>query len=380
MHRVKRLFFPADARQALRLKRFYMAAFAYLMWAGLSLYCYILGYINLSPGWFAFWIALSLAGNLVIFTLLRSGWNLRWPDPSLTLPQMLLATFWVMLLVALAPRVRGILLLLYMVIFLFGIFRLRRSEYLWLALLALIGYGLIVLRETLRHNGNEPLSLELLQYAVLIVTLVWLAFFGSYVGQLRDTVARRNRELREALRRNRELAIHDDLTGAYNRRHILAVLEQERARATRTGRGFGVCLMDLDHFKDVNDRLGHLAGDEVLREFTRRVLGEIRELDHIGRDGAVEQENFGRYGGEEFLLVLPETGAGGAQTCAERICKRIADEAFNAESGTTAVSVSIGVTVYLDDEPTRDTLARADRALYLAKQNGRGRVEMLLSK
>ncbi|MGH3627221.1 MAG: GGDEF domain-containing protein, partial [Sciscionella sp.] len=332
----------------------------------------------LSPAWFTFCIILTLVGNLVIFVLLRSGINLRWSDPSLTLPQMVLATFWVMLLVALAPRVRGILLLLYVVIFLFGIFRLRRSEYLWLAALALAGYGIVVLHELLSHTRAEPLSLELLQYAVLIVTLIWLAFFGSYVGQLRDTVARRNRELREALRRNRELAIHDDLTGAYNRRHIFAVLEQERTRALRTGRGFGVCLMDIDHFKNINDQHGHLTGDEVLREFTNRVLGEIRELDHIGRDGKPEPETFGRYGGEEFLLVLPETDTSGALVCAERIGRRIASEHFKAGAAQADITVSIGITIYLANEAIRDTLARADRALYQAKQNGRNRVEAIL--
>jgi diguanylate cyclase len=370
--------FPDDARQALRLKRFFMAALSYVLWVGLTLYCYLLGYVNLSLFWFIFFISLALAGNLAIFAVLRSGMNLRWSDPSLTLPQMLVATFWVMLLVALAPRVRGILLLLYVVIFLFGIFRLRRSEYLWLTVLVLLGYGGMVLREIVANVNREPLSLELLQYAVLIVTLIWLAFFGSYVGRLRDTVAKRNRELGEALRRNRELAIHDDLTGTFNRRHILAILEQERSRALRTGRGFGVCLMDIDHFKEINDRHGHLAGDEILREFAERVLGEIRELDRIGRDGVSEHQTFGRYGGEEFLLVLPETDAEGTRICGERIRTRIAIEHFKSETAEANITVSIGITTYCPDEHIRETLARADRALYRAKHNGRNRMESLL--
>ncbi|MGH8369818.1 MAG: GGDEF domain-containing protein, partial [Gammaproteobacteria bacterium] len=304
--------------------------------------------------------------------------NLRWSDPSLTLPQMLLATVWVMILVALAPRVRGILLLLYVVIFLFGIFRLRRSQYLWLTAFALVGYGTIVLREIGTRISTEPLSLELLQFAVLIVTLIWLAFFGSYVGQLRDTVARRNRELREALTRNRELAIRDDLTGVFNRRHILEILEQERARALRTGRGFGLCLMDIDHFKDINDRYGHLAGDEILREFAYRVAGEIRELDRMGRDGKSEQETFGRYGGEEFLLVLPETDAEGTRICGERIRTRIGIEHFKSGAAEANITVSIGITIYHPDENIRETLARADQALYRAKHDGRNRVDLLM--
>ena len=355
-----------------------MAALSYLLWVGLTIYCYLLGYINLAFPWFVLAVGLTLAGNIVFFVLLRSGINLRSSDPSLTLPQMLLATFWVMLLVSFAPRVRGIMLLLYVVIFLFGIFRLRRVQYLWLTAFALLGYGAIVLRETSAHVSMEPLSLELLQFAVLIVTLTWLAFFGSYVGRLRDTLAHRNRELAEALTRNQELATHDDLTGVYNRRHILEILEQERARALRTGRGFGVCLMDIDHFKDINDRHGHLAGDEMLREFANRVAGEIRELDRIGRDGKAEHETFGRYGGEEFLLVLPETDAEGTRICGERIRARIASQHFDVAPSEPSITVSIGVTVYRVDEPIRDTLARADQALYRAKHGGRDRVETIL--
>lgn len=370
--------FPDDAKQALRLKRFFMAALSYVLWLGLTIYCYVLGFIDLSLPMFLFYMGLSWIGNLVFFILLRSGYNLRFSDPSLTLPQMIVATFWVMLLVMLAPEVRGTLLLLYVVIFLFGIFRLRRRQYLGLTGFAIAGYGLVILRNAYTGAHREPLPLELLQYAVLVTTLVWLAFFGSYVGWLRDTVAKRNRELAEALKRNQELATHDDLTGVFNRRHILEILEQERARALRTSRGFGVCLMDIDHFKEINDRYGHLAGDEILHEFADRVAGEIRELDRIGRDGASETETFGRYGGEEFLLVLPETGIQGALICGERIRARIVRQTFQVETAETSVTVSIGVTVYRTDEDIRETLARADRALYQAKHNGRDRVESLI--
>jgi diguanylate cyclase len=370
--------FPDDARQTLRLKRFFMAALSYLLWLGLTVYCYVLGFIELSMPLFLLCIGLSWVINLLFFVLLRSGYNLRFADPSLTMPQMIVATLWVMLLVMLAPEVRGTLLLLYVVIFLFGIFRLRRRQYLGLTGFAIAGYGLIILRNAYTGAHREPLPLELLQYAVLVTTLIWLAFFGSYVGWLRDTVAKRNRELAEALKRNRELAIHDDLTGVFNRRHILEILEQERTRALRTGRGFGVCLMDIDHFKDINDRHGHLAGDEILREFADRVAGEIRELDRMGRDGISEQETFGRYGGEEFLLVLPETDAEGTRICGERIRTRIAIEHFKSETAEADITVSIGITIYRPGEHIRETLARADQALYQAKHNGRNRMESLL--
>ncbi|HEX6549722.1 MAG TPA: GGDEF domain-containing protein, partial [Gammaproteobacteria bacterium] len=122
----------------------------------------------------------------------------------------------------------------------------------------------------------------------------------------------------------------------------------------------------------------HLAGDEMLREFANRVAGEIRELDRIGRDGKAEHETFGRYGGEEFLLVLPETDAEGTRICGERIRARIAGQHFDVAPSEPSITVSIGVTVYRVDEPIRDTLARADQALYRAKHGGRDRVETIL--
>jgi PleD family two-component response regulator len=284
-----------------------------------------------------------------------------------------------MLLMALAPKVRGILLLLYVVVFLFGVFRLRRGEYLGLTTLVLVGYGLVVLHDVYRNDSGIPLPLEALQFVVLAATLLWLAFFGSYVGKLRETVSRRNSELGQLLAKNRRLAIHDDLTGTYNRRHIMQILEQEQLRAQRTGRGFSLCLMDLDHFKAVNDCHGHLGGDEVLRQFAMRVLGEIRTLDRVGRDGELyskaSEENFGRYGGEEFLLVMPETDLDGAHVCVDRIRRKVAETPFPVEGQAVKLTVSCGLAAYRPGEDMRATLARADQALYQAKQAGRDKVK-----
>ena len=378
-------FFPEDAKQRLRIKRFLMAALSYVIWVGLTFYCHQLGLVEVSAR--TFWLAAALTGvcNLIFYALFRSGLNLYWPDPSLTLPQMVVATAWVMLLMALAPKVRGILLLLYVVVFLFGVFRLRRGEYLGLTALVLVGYGLVVLRDVYRNDSGIPLPLEALQYVVLAATLLWLAFFGSYVGKLRETVSRRNAELSQLLVKNRRLAIHDDLTGTYNRRHIMQILDQEQSRAQRTGRGFSLCLMDLDHFKAVNDRHGHLGGDEVLRQFALRVLGEIRMLDRVGRDGEIadhlggnaSEETFGRYGGEEFLLVMPETGLDGAHACVDRIRRKVSEAPFQVGGQAVKLTVSCGLAAHRPGEDTRATLARADQALYQAKQAGRDKVQML---
>ena len=367
---------PEDSKQALRLKRFLMAALAYALWLGLAIYCYFLGLLAVSGAALALVVVLVIATNLAWFMLFRSGFNLRFSDPSLTLPQMVVGAFWAMLMVWATPQVRGSMLLLYTVLYLFGMFRLRRKQYLAFTLLTLVGYGLILIWDMHYRATPGMLRIELLQSGVLLVTLVWLAFFGSYIGRLREKLARRNQELGEALARNRELAIHDDLTGTYNRRYIVQVLEEESVRVRRTGRPFSICLLDLDHFKRINDQHGHLVGDDILRQFAEQVVSEIRAMDRMGRDGA-DQEVFARYGGEEFLLVLPETMAVGARTCAERIRNSIAAAQFTTETGSLSVSVSIGVTEHHSGEHIRDMLKRVDRALYRAKHAGRNRVESL---
>ena len=369
--------FPDDAKQALRLRRFFMAAFSYVIWVGLTFYCWRLGLVEVSEQTFVLAALLTLACNVFFYAVFRSGLNRYWPDPSLTLPQMLVATFWVMLLMALAPKVRGTLLLLYVVVFLFGVFRLNRRQYLGLTAVVLISYGLVLLRDMYLSRTMEPLPLEFMHYVVLAATLIWVAFFGSYVGKLRETVSRRNTELASALARNRELAVHDDLTGTYNRRHIIHLLEQEQFRAQRTSRGFCVCLMDLDHFKQVNDTHGHLGGDEVLRQFAQRVMGEVRMLDRIGREGHDPDGNFARYGGEEFLLVMPETDLAGAHACAERIRQKVSDTVFNTANGPLHITMSCGIADHRPGEDIRATLSRADQALYRAKEAGRDRIETL---
>ena len=159
---------PEDAKQALRFKRFLMAALAYALWLGLAIYCYFLGLLAVSGTALALVMVLVIATNLAWFTLFRSGFNLRFNDPSLTLPQMVVGAFWAMLMVWATPQARGSMLLLYTVLYLFGMFRLRRKQYLAFTLLTLVGYGLILIWDMYYRATPGMLRLELLQYGVLL--------------------------------------------------------------------------------------------------------------------------------------------------------------------------------------------------------------------
>jgi diguanylate cyclase (GGDEF)-like protein len=156
------------------------------------------------------------------------------------------------------------------------------------------------------------------------------------------------------------LATHDSLTNALTRRHMNEACQKELERCRRHGRSMALLIMDLDHFKEVNDTYGHQAGDRVLVNFVAKVNTMLRQPDQLGR-----------FGGEEFVLLLPETSREEAISVADRIRAACA----LADSGPSC-TVSIGITTHQQDTDTVDTLlARADAALYRAKANGRNRVE-----
>lgn len=159
-----------------------------------------------------------------------------------------------------------------------------------------------------------------------------------------------------------QLASHDFLTGALTRRALIEVCEQEMSRCRRQRRATSLLMLDLDHFKAINDRHGHLVGDRVLCDFSAQVNALLRRTD-----------NFGRYGGEEFVVLLPETPLEGALVVAERIRARVADAAVSP-----SCTVSIGATSWHGDDANAITmLARADNALYKAKAGGRNCVKVV---
>jgi diguanylate cyclase (GGDEF)-like protein len=161
------------------------------------------------------------------------------------------------------------------------------------------------------------------------------------------------------------LSITDGLTGLWNRRLFDLRISEELQRAIRFQEPFGLLLVDLDHFKGVNDRYGHQAGDAVLVELARRLTEATREVDVVTR-----------FGGEEFALILPKTPVRGTLRLAEKVREVVAHEPFAAGNASIPVTVSVGAASYPDHGlSAADLLAAADAALYRAKENGRDRVE-----
>jgi diguanylate cyclase (GGDEF)-like protein len=162
----------------------------------------------------------------------------------------------------------------------------------------------------------------------------------------------------------RLLATTDSLTGVLNRRYFFERAQTELERAVRYGSSMSLLILDIDHFKQVNDRFGHQTGDSVLRQLAELAGTSIRSTDLLGR-----------YGGEEFIMLLPETDMESARAVAERMRKEIEEHRFVHDQDSIQITVSVGVSS-LNNPDTKldDLISRADRSLYAAKDAGRNRV------
>lgn len=209
---------------------------------------------------------------------------------------------------------------------------------------------------------NTPTDRLVATFA-FVLTLAQCALVGFYGIFIRSVLYKRSIELKDAYERIEELAELDDLTGSFNRRCIMRLLDDEVIRAQRSKTPCTVALIDLDLFKRINDVYGHPTGDEVLRTFAITIFANIRGID-----------KFGRYGGEEFLLVLPDTPHEMAVKMLDRLRSIVATLDWSAFSDGLTVTMSAGLATLGPHETADAILARADSALYLAKEAGRNRV------
>ena len=351
----------ADPKQALRIRR-------YLMGASVSLVVVFLLAVSYSQGMLELQVlveatAIICALTALLYLVFRSGLNRRFPDPSLTMEQIILATMVMVYVMYQAERMRGVLMIVYLMPFLFGVFRLERMRLLLMVLLALLAYAGMVLFSAYARPGIVDTATEVTLFVVLGTVLPWFAAMGGYIQNLRKRLNESNRELQQALEKVHHLSIHDELTGMYNRRYLTEALHREKARFDRSGSDFSVCLLDIDHFKLINDECGHAAGDAVLQEFARLTQSGLRAGDMCGR-----------FGGEEFMLLLPHTKPERAMVIAERLRLAVEHRDFPGVPASRRITATTGIAAYRAGEDTAQTIERADAALYRGKAQGRNRV------
>ncbi|MDP3686166.1 MAG: diguanylate cyclase [Sulfurimicrobium sp.] len=221
------------------------------------------------------------------------------------------------------------------------------------------------------YSSNERLLvITAAGTSALTIFMALLIAYSIYRVNL-EQAKKENRRLEQMVKERTEeiekLSNTDGLTGLWNRRHLEEMLKQEFQRASRHGHSLTVMLLDLDHFKHVNDTYGHLGGDEVLREAATRVRSALRHTDFVAR-----------YGGEEIVVILIDTPLSCATVVGEKLREAIANNPVNYEGKDILVTTSIGISaIHADDTCPQNILERADIGLYRSKEGGRNRVTVV---
>lgn len=293
----------------------------------------------------------------VAYVRMRQQEERRAGDRQLRLP-IVIGSVVILLLVFYLEPITQIALAPFMFLAMaYGLLTLSRRTALLLCGGILGGYAVVMLAHYLERDDTALLRLEALHFLALALALPAYVLLMGRVRVLHRLLQKTSHEMRSIAESARL-----DVLGCLNRRSILAALEEQKQMADESGIPLCLAVVDLDHFKRVNDELGHLGGDEVLRTFTQLAQQTVRTDDF-----------FGRYGGEEFLLIFPATPLLPSLNSCERIRALVESHQWQ-EPLRGRVTVSIGVTQYVLGESVLEFFSRADTAVYLAKQGGRNQV------
>ena len=294
----------------------------------------------------------------------HSGWSRDCEDPTLFLPQQLYAITVALVAAIAAPQIAFQPLATLFAISAFAFMAPdRRSQLVGAGAAALGGATVIFDMGPALAMPTATLAGQVLTSAVvlgLIARCIWVAaFFRNLQRRLSD----RNKALKAAVEQIDAMANRDELTGLPNRRCIGRLLADELSICDRSQLPLCVALVDIDHFKRINDAWGHLAGDRALQIFASVAAIAMRANDQLGR-----------FGGEEFLLVLPGTRLKDAEAILNRIRERICTHDWSAIDSDLHVTITVGATGYAKGDSVEELIRRADLALYLGKEAGRDRV------
>lgn len=303
----------------------------------------------------------SVITFLAVFALVRSGWSQRFGDPVLTFPHALVSIALCMVAYIQLGENRGNVMILIAQTIVLAMFRLRPMQVLILGVFTILSLGASIVVMTLTNSLSGNGSSVWTHFVVGGSTLLTLSLIGKWVSDIRIRIGRQARELQEAVDTVKQMATTDMLTGALNRRMMTDMAEAELRLIERTGAPMCVALIDIDHFKHVNDHFGHHAGDAVLRGVAQHTQGQIRQVD-----------KFSRWGGEEFLIMLPTIASAEAMIAIERLRQSVETLNFPGYP-QLRITFSAGLAQALPGESLEHLIERADQALYDAKHQGRNR-------
>ena len=308
-------------------------------------------------------IAYAAAGVTVFYLLVRyshrtgiKNWKLAWA-------QGLNGVVFLLLLYAAIESVHGTILMGIPLVLVFCAFPLRPGQTLWLSVCAIAGLGLTCALLVAYDPVAFPARLEAVRFLLTSVAITAVTIISRDLHRLRMRVEERTEELLRAMAKIELLATTDELTSLSNRRHMHELLDIEERRQQQQYRATCIALIDVDHFKQINDRYGHEGGDNALRTLAHAARGMLRAGDTLAR-----------WGGEEFLLLMPDTVLRDGCCVMERMLAAVRTmPLIDAEPGFR-LTFSAGVVESKANERIADAIRRADMALYRAKEQGRDRI------
>ncbi|MBB6557904.1 diguanylate cyclase (GGDEF)-like protein [Acidovorax soli] len=308
------------------------------------------------------WAAISVGGLVVMTVMIFSGWSERLPDPSLTIVQMSWTITSGAVAYVLAGDARGVVPSVLAMILFFGTFGLSLAQVIGIGSYALFAF-VVAVAAAARFNAASYTVVDTAYALMVLLVLAGSIALNLRIQSIRQRLGLQREALAQALAENRELAMRDELTGLLNRRAMLDLMLLEQRRSLRSGRPLLLALLDIDHFKPINDQHGHSTGDRALQAFTAAVRGSVRDTDVLAR-----------WGGEEFVLMLCDTRVDDGLELLDRVRGAVAQLQVLHVSETVRFTVSAGLAQHMPGETIEHTLDRADQALYTAKALGRNRV------
>ncbi len=354
-----RLIFSDDRTRHLRIRSTLLACAAYAACVlAVAIGCW-LGQLEREA-----LIAVSIydSGIIAFLIAVRLGWDDKLGMPGLLVAQMTYAFVSLGLAYVVLPPVQAMMTLVVSLVLMFGAFSATPRQCRMLGVLAVVIFGIAMACDVYLDPNANP-RLAFIHFLFLAIVYPVMGMVASVNSAIRYKSRKQQTELREALSRIQHLATCDELTGLPNRRHAVETIGLAVARAQRYQTPLCLGVIDLDHFKRVNDTYGHAAGDRVLRHVAQLTQPLLRSSDMLAR-----------WGGEEFILLLPETELKAAIKVMKRLQADMAKQRPDAALPDLAVTFSAGLVSLAHGETVGRAIERADQLLYKAKACGRNRV------
>lgn len=315
---------------------------------------------------FGFTVA-AIVSTVGMYLAQRTGWSKRLADPGMTEPQLVVMISYVAGGYYLSSIGSGVALMLLVTVQVFGMFAISPLQVARTSVVATVLMGAAMLAVALQADDVHLKQLQAVHFAVMVVILISVSWLAHQLARLRGALVKRKNDLTEALARIEILASRDELTGLFNRRRMQELLQNQIHLHARDPRPFCLAVVDMDHFKRVNDQYGHGVGDELLRAFAESIQKSLRDTDAVAR-----------WGGEEFLVLLVDVPAQEAVASLERARQAFSSVALLSVRPELRATFSCGLTEYRAGEGIEHTIDRADQALYRAKAAGRNRTEVMV--